>query len=87
MEKLWQLHVYGTITLELDTACRELGLPVHTFAWSEAADSGGLQRDAAYLVRPDGHVALASPEQSVTALQAFIDRWGMRFRATFSSGG
>jgi 2-polyprenyl-6-methoxyphenol hydroxylase-like FAD-dependent oxidoreductase len=83
----WQLHVYGTITDELATACRALGLPVHTFTWSEAADNGGIQRDAAYLVRPDGHVALASPEQSVTALKAFIDRWGMRFRATFSSGG
>ena len=83
----WQLHVYGTITPELATACREVGLPVHTFAWSEAADNGGMRRDAAYFVRPDGYVAFASSEQSVTPLKAFIDRWRLRFSGTFSSGG
>uniref|UniRef100_Q01RR3 Monooxygenase, FAD-binding n=1 Tax=Solibacter usitatus (strain Ellin6076) TaxID=234267 RepID=Q01RR3_SOLUE len=75
----WQLHVYGTLTPELAMACAELGLPVQTFAWTEAADHGGIKRDAAYLVRPDGHVALAAPEQSVTALKSFVDRWHMRF--------
>ena len=33
-----------------------------------------MKRDAAYLVRPDGHVALASPEQSLTNLKAYVER-------------
>jgi hypothetical protein len=75
----WQVHVYGEIEEALKTACRELGLAVHVFEWSSAADNAGLKRGAAYLVRPDGHVALASPEQSVTKLEAFVDRFHLRF--------
>jgi hypothetical protein len=75
------MHVYGRIEKGLETACREVGLPVHVFAWSDAANDAGIERDAAYLVRPDGHVALASSEQSVTKLKAFIDRVGLRFTA------
>jgi 2-polyprenyl-6-methoxyphenol hydroxylase-like FAD-dependent oxidoreductase len=75
----WQVHVYGEIKQSLEAACRELGLPAYVFAWSDGADSAGLARDAAYLVRPDGHVALASSEQSVTKLKAFVDRFRLRF--------
>jgi len=75
----WQMHVYGEIEEALETACRELGLKVHTFAWSDAAKIAGLERAAAYLVRPDGHVALASSEQTVTKLKAFVDRLHLRF--------
>jgi 2-polyprenyl-6-methoxyphenol hydroxylase-like FAD-dependent oxidoreductase len=77
----WQVHVYGDLEEAFANACREFGLPVHTFAWSEVAENAGLQRDAAYLIRPDGHVALASSEQSVAKLKAFIDRLRLRFPA------
>jgi 2-polyprenyl-6-methoxyphenol hydroxylase-like FAD-dependent oxidoreductase len=76
----WQVHVYGEIKESFATACRELGLPAHVFAWSDGAEDAGIKRDAAYLVRPDGHVALASPEQSVTNLKAYVERLHLRFR-------
>jgi hypothetical protein len=75
----WQMHVYGRITEALETACDEIGLAAHVFPWSDVAKSAGLEQDAAYLIRPDGHVALASAEQNPANLKAFIDRLRLRF--------
>jgi hypothetical protein len=33
----------------------------------------GLQRNAAYLVRPDGYVALAQPDGSGAAIASYLD--------------
>jgi hypothetical protein len=33
----------------------------------------GLKRNAAYLVRPDGYVALADPAGSATAVASYLD--------------
>ncbi len=59
----WQMHVYGKLAESLKTACRELRLALHAFAWSAGAKEAGLKQDAAYLVRPDGYVALAVERQ------------------------
>jgi 2-polyprenyl-6-methoxyphenol hydroxylase-like FAD-dependent oxidoreductase len=75
----WQLHVYGNIGTNLASMAREVGLATHTFPWSEQAHDAGFQRDAAYLVRPDGYIAAALSDQSAPALRAFIDRFGIRF--------
>lgn len=75
----WQVHVYGQIDEAFATACRGLGLPIHGFPWSDAGKTAGLKRDAAYLIRPDGHVALASAEQSAAKLEAFVGRLRLRF--------
>jgi 2-polyprenyl-6-methoxyphenol hydroxylase-like FAD-dependent oxidoreductase len=56
----WQLHVYGSASGDLRGACAARGLPVHVFRWDERAESTGVARDGAYLVRPDGYVALAA---------------------------
>jgi 2-polyprenyl-6-methoxyphenol hydroxylase-like FAD-dependent oxidoreductase len=76
----WQVHVYGEVDGALASACTRFGLPLHYFTWSEAAAAAGLARDAAYLVRPDGYVALASDgADAVAKLTAFIDRLDLRF--------
>jgi hypothetical protein len=63
----WQAHVYGEARGVLADACAELRLPLHVFAWQETMRRAGLAKDALYLVRPDGYVALAElsadPEQ------------------------
>lgn len=74
----WQLHVYGEIEHALASACCELGLAAHVFAWSDGANHAGIERNAMYLVRPDGHVALAVPGQSVTTIRTFLERVGLR---------
>jgi len=68
----WQVHVYGRVTPELRARCAERKLALHEFGWERSMERAGLQQDALYLVRPDGYIALAAPEQS--ALAAMQDR-------------
>ena len=75
----WQVHVYGEIKNTLASACSELGLAAHAFAWSDGARHAGMEHHAMYLIRPDAHVALASSEQDVTKLRAFLERFGLLF--------
>ena len=82
----WQAHVYGEVDKDFEAGCREIGLALHAFAWSDGAKDAGLKRDALYLVRPDGYVALASTEQSVSKLRAFAERFQLRFQETGSKG-
>ena len=39
--------------------------------------AAGLRRDALYLVRPDGYVALADRRQDVGMLEAALDRFAL----------
>jgi 2-polyprenyl-6-methoxyphenol hydroxylase-like FAD-dependent oxidoreductase len=76
----WQIHVYGTARPELAEAAAHAGLPLHVFAWDRAAEEAGLAEDALYLVRPDGHVALADGSQDAPALDRFLARLHLRGR-------
>ena len=76
----WQAHVYGESDKDLETACRELHLPLHTFAWSDDTKDAGLKRRALYLVRPDGYIALASFDQSTSKLRTFVEQFRLRFQ-------
>jgi 2-polyprenyl-6-methoxyphenol hydroxylase-like FAD-dependent oxidoreductase len=82
----WQVHVYGELSSDLRQTCERVGLAWHRFAWSDGAEKAGLKRNAAYLVRPDGYVALALPEQSANDLQLYVGRLGLRFERTASVG-
>ena len=67
----WQVHVYGLVTPQFAETTAALGTPLHVFAWGPAAERAGLAQDAAYLVRPDGYVALAQARQDGAALRAY----------------
>ena len=75
----WQLHVYGQPSALLSAAAREVSLPLHVYPWSDAAAEAGLLRDAAYLIRPDMHVALALPRQELDTLRNLVERYHLRF--------
>jgi 2-polyprenyl-6-methoxyphenol hydroxylase-like FAD-dependent oxidoreductase len=75
----WQLHVYGDTAPEIVQLCKSLNLPLRQFSWSEFAEKVGLKRDAIYLVRPDGYVALAVTEDGANKLKSFAERFGIRF--------
>jgi hypothetical protein len=68
----WQVHVYGEAKAELETACQDGKLPLHVFPWCEALRRSGLRRNAIYLVRPDGYVALADDEGSALAVLSYL---------------
>ena len=53
-----------------------VGLPLHEWPWTQAARRAGLEQDAMYLVRPDGHVGFARGEPEVEGLRAYLGRFG-----------
>jgi len=55
----WQVHVYGDANAELTATCAEHPLPLHVFAWNADMPRAGFKRNALYLIRPDGYIALA----------------------------
>jgi hypothetical protein len=75
----WQLHVYGRPDPVLSANAHALRLPLQAYPWSDAAKRAGLLQDAAYLVRPDMHVALALPRQETDDLGELISRFGLLF--------
>jgi hypothetical protein len=69
----WQVHVYGDAAPTIQAVCIVRKLPLHVFPWRSEMGRVGLQRNAVYLVRPDGYVALANPEGSATAITSYLD--------------
>jgi 2-polyprenyl-6-methoxyphenol hydroxylase-like FAD-dependent oxidoreductase len=76
----WQAHVYGVASQQIQTMCHERGLALHQLAFSSHAESAGFERDAVYLVRPDGYVALATT--SAAELSAYLRDWKVEARTT-----
>jgi 2-polyprenyl-6-methoxyphenol hydroxylase-like FAD-dependent oxidoreductase len=76
----WQVHVYGAAPGALARACAARGLPLHVEPFGMGARRAGLSRDAAYLVRPDGYVALADPAASAERLERYLDGHAVRPR-------
>jgi len=69
----WQLQVYGAVTGELEAWCTERGLPLHVWPWRLEFGRAGLRRNAAYLVRPDGYVALADAAGHTASIASYLD--------------
>jgi len=53
---------------------------LHVEPFGMGARRAGLSRDAAYLVRPDGYVALADPAASAERLERYLDGHAVRPR-------
>ena len=69
----WQVHVYGDEAPNLRTGCESRKLPLQVVPWRPEMKGVGLRRNAAYLIRPDGYVALADSEARATAITAYLD--------------
>jgi hypothetical protein len=68
----WQVHVYGDKSAGLADVCMELGLSLHEFAWRADMSRVGLQRDALYLIRPDGYIGLADSAGNPQSLRDYF---------------
>ncbi|WP_137171734.1 FAD-dependent oxidoreductase [Massilia sp. HP4] len=76
----WQVQVYGEAGDGLRAWCLLHGMPIREFAWSRRHEEAGFARNAHYLVRPDGHVALCDPSHGPDAVaHYFRDRAYRRF--------
>jgi hypothetical protein len=71
----WQIHVYGEASQELRQAAQDDGLDLHQFVWSRGAQRARFERNALYLVRPDGYLAFADPQQKVERLRGFLSKF------------
>ena len=69
----WQMHVYGEAMSQMRATCEERGLPLHVFPWHREMRRAGIRRNAAYLVRPDGYLALVDVTGSAAKLTAYLD--------------
>jgi hypothetical protein len=58
---------------EMQAVCQERRLPLHVFPWRSGMERPGLRRNAAYLVRPDGYVALVDGEGRAATVAAYLD--------------
>ncbi|WP_420961392.1 FAD-dependent oxidoreductase [Brucella sp. IR073] len=72
----WQVHVYGEAKPELAAWCETRAIALRVFGWTERHGAAGLQRDAAYLLRPDTYVALAEPSADVPPLERYFQERG-----------
>jgi 2-polyprenyl-6-methoxyphenol hydroxylase-like FAD-dependent oxidoreductase len=70
----WQVHIYGEANAGVRRVCDERGLRLHVFPWRPEVGWTGLRRNAVYLLRPDGYVALADAEGSAAAITSYLDR-------------
>jgi hypothetical protein len=80
----WQAHVYGDASLETQAAGRDGQLPLHVFPWRPEMSRAGLRRNAVYLVRPDGYVALADADGSTPAVTSYLDSRRISLKRTGS---
>jgi 2-polyprenyl-6-methoxyphenol hydroxylase-like FAD-dependent oxidoreductase len=69
----WQVHVYGDAAPDVQAVCDRRKLPLRVFPWRPEVSRTGLRRNAVYLVRPDGYVALADPAGRATAITSYLD--------------
>jgi hypothetical protein len=69
----WQAHVYGEAAPGIAEACRERDVALHVFPWQTSMHRSGLRRNALYVVRPDGYVALASADAAPAELTRYMD--------------
>ena len=69
----WQVHIYGEANAEIQRLCDERGLPLHVFPWRPEVGRTGLQRNAVYLLRPDGYVALADTQGGAAAIASYLE--------------
>lgn len=68
----WQVHVYGSASEALRSDCAQRRLPLYVFPWSAPHAAAGLSRDALYLLRPDGYVALVHATADPAALERYF---------------
>ena len=70
----WQIHVYGEARSQLRSLASERNTQVEVFEFTNEAQEKGLVKDAYYLIRPDGHIALSGDQNEVFHLQTYFDQ-------------
>ncbi|OAX81559.1 hypothetical protein ACJ72_04103 [Emergomyces africanus] len=78
----WQVHVYGTPKGQLAEWCKNKGVALHVFDWTAEYKNVGFAQDAAYLLRPDGHVAFANSPGMPGEFDEYLETCAIRDLST-----
>ena len=72
----WQVHCYGDApSQQLQSVCDAQGLKLHVFPWNAEAREAKLLRNAAYIIRPDGHVAVVDCDGNAGRITEYLKTW------------
>lgn len=77
----WQVHVYGKTDIKFKGELAGLQIKQQEFEWTPLVAKVGLVRNAFYLIRPDGYVALASSTQDIEQLRQYTKKFAIDFSA------
>ena len=75
----WQVHVYGEMENEISKTCDRLLLTSHQLPWNSQVQEKGLSKNAAYLIRPDGYIAMVATDHASDRLIAYAARLKIQF--------
>lgn len=55
-------------------------LPIHYTRWTEDMKKKGIKRNAAFLVRPDGHVGVAATTANIRPIEEYVERFNLKMK-------
>jgi 2-polyprenyl-6-methoxyphenol hydroxylase-like FAD-dependent oxidoreductase len=73
--RAWQVHRYGDAAPALKTMCDRRVLQLEIFPWTADAQQAGLKKNAAYVVRPDGYIAIMDDGADPARISTYLDNW------------
>lgn len=76
----WQLHVYGRPNEKIRRLSDRSALPLHYTRWTGDMKKKGIKRNAAFLVRPDGHVGAAATTANIKPIEEYVERFNLKMR-------
>ncbi|MEJ7498473.1 monooxygenase, partial [Staphylococcus warneri] len=74
----WQIHIYGKLTQELKQFAYDSQLPIYHIPWVTQMSQKDIQRDAVFLVRPDGYISVATNSYDVEPLKQMIEKYHIK---------
>ena len=76
--RTWQIHIYGKLTQELKQFAYDSQLPIYHIPWVTQMSQKDIQRDAVFLVRPDGYISVATNSYDVEPLKQMIEKYHIK---------
>ncbi len=74
----WQIHIYGEASETFAIDIKNLNLELHIFPWNKQAENAGLEKDAIYLIRPDGYISYIDNHQDIQKLETFYNALNLK---------
>lgn len=74
----WQIHVYGEVNPDFKNSIQALNIKLNEYSWNEMAKKSGIEKNAVYLIRPDGYIAFANSSQDSNKIEEYLRLHGVR---------